>query len=132
MPADADGWGLIDQLGAWDISPPCVLLAAPSLHFQIVPKNGNYISTQAVPLVQLQGAVDLPVVAAPLCPPQDYCPRTCPPPTWTRCWRGGDTTLHLPLPPDVLGSVYPQLGPMGKVVILHLPLPPDVPGVGLH
>ena len=27
---------------------------------------------------------DLPVVAAPLCPPQDYCPRTCPPPTWTR------------------------------------------------
>ena len=46
VPADADGWGLIDQLGAWDISPPCVLLAAPSLHFQIVPKNGNYISTR--------------------------------------------------------------------------------------
>ena len=55
VPADADGWGLIDQLGAWDCMEvwveaiwycSCLVLRMrkePSLHFQIVPKIGNYI-----------------------------------------------------------------------------------------
>jgi len=116
VPADADGWGLV-------------------LHFSTVCAASCAISPFSDSSQERELYFNSVVIFLKLSPSRllsSYLSTTN-----FDSVLAGDTTLHLPLPPDVLGSVYPQLGlyadgPMGKVVILHLPLPPDVPGVGLH